>query len=253
MTRLYKIAIPVMMFLIACILILLFYNGILWFNNPSEKEYPVKGVDVSAYQGTIDWDVLAKQEITFAFIKATEGSSHQDSRFEENWKNAQKTSLRIGAYHFFSYDSDGYSQAQNFISTVPVLEGALPPVVDIEFYGENKKNPPSKEAVLPILNTFLAQLEEHYGEKPILYATMKSYDLYLSGEYQEYPLWIRNVLRFPKLPDEQKWSFWQYSHRERLEGYQGVEKFIDMNVWNGTTESFQNYANSGKMEGVNTF
>ena len=61
---------------------LLFWNGILLINNPDETEYPVRGVDVSAYQGEIDWTILANQNIDFAFIKATEGSSFVDKRFE---------------------------------------------------------------------------------------------------------------------------------------------------------------------------
>ena len=52
----------------------LFYNGVVLFNNPSNMEFPVRGVDVSSYQGTIDWNVLASQNIQFAFIKATEGN-----------------------------------------------------------------------------------------------------------------------------------------------------------------------------------
>ena len=73
----------------------------------------------------------------FAFLKATEGSSLQDVRFAQNWANAQAAGVRVGAYHFFSYDSPGETQADNFISAVPVTPGALPPVVDIEFYGDN--------------------------------------------------------------------------------------------------------------------
>ena len=225
----------------AIVLGCLLYFGMLQLNRPSEEQYPVRGVDVSAYQGEIDWPTLSKQGVHFAFIKATEGSSHVDARFARNWEQAQKTSLRIGAYHFFSFDSAGQTQAENFIKTVPQTEGMLPPVVDLELYGEKKKNPPDKDRVLPELETMLALLEEAYGRKPILYTTAKSYRLYLAEGFAEYDIWIRDVLRKPKLPDGRAWTFWQYTDRARLEGYQGEERYIDLNVFCGTEAEFEAY------------
>ncbi len=64
------------------------YRGYLLFNNPSPEKYPVTGVDLSHYQGEVDWERLSQEPITFAYIKATEGSSHVDSRFAQNWEGA---------------------------------------------------------------------------------------------------------------------------------------------------------------------
>lgn len=86
---------------------LLIYHGVILLNNPSETEYPVRGVDVSSYQGEIDWGVLSAQNLDFAFIKATEGSSMVDPCFAYNFSEAQKCDISVGAYHFFSYDSPG--------------------------------------------------------------------------------------------------------------------------------------------------
>lgn len=72
------------------------------------------GVDVSTYQGDVDWPALRAQGVDFAFIKATEGSSLQDRQFSANWENAQAAGVRVGAYHFFSYDSPGETQADQF-------------------------------------------------------------------------------------------------------------------------------------------
>ena len=113
---------------------IMLWNGIIFLNNPSKEEYPVRGVDVSSYQGEIDWKTLSEQDIQFAFIKVTEGSSFTDPNFAENYSNAQKTKLRIGAYHFFSYDSSGKTQAENFIKTVPISDNMLPPVVTGEYF-----------------------------------------------------------------------------------------------------------------------
>jgi len=225
-------------FIIPAVILPLVYTGIVRLNRPSEEKYPVRGVDVSYYQGDIDWNVLAGQDIDFAFIKATEGSAHTDPKFAENWKNAAQTGLYIGAYHFFSYDSSGAAQAENFINTVTPTENILPPAVDIEFYGDKNKNPPSREETRVILDELLEKLETHYGRKPIIYATGKSYKLYISGGYVDYPIWIRDVYLTPSLPDNRSWTFWQFSNKEKLDGYNGEEKYIDMNVFCGSEEEF---------------
>lgn len=220
----------------------LFLHGYIRLN-PSERKYPVRGVDVSSYQGDIDWQVLSGQEIDFAFIKATEGSGFADRYFEYNYTEALKTDLRVGAYHFFSYDSGGDTQAENFIKTVPKADNMLPPVVDVEFYGDKADNPPSREYVEKELKTMLNRLEENYGLKPIIYATKKSYNLYLSGDYEEYDIWIRDMLFYPSLNDGREWTFWQYTDKGKLDGYYGEEKHIDMNVFNGTLEELKKYCN----------
>lgn len=217
---------------------IMLWNGIIFLNNPSIDEYPVRGVDVSSYQGKIDWKTLSEQDIQFAFIKATEGSSFVDPNFSENYSNAQKTNLRIGAYHFFSYDSSGKTQAENFIKVVPISDNMLPPVVDVEFYSDKEQNPPNSKDVDKELNAFLQEIEKYYKKKPIIYATGKSYDMFISGKYNDYNIWIRNILSYPSLSDNKQWTFWQYTDRAVLDGYSGDEKFIDMNVFNGGKEDF---------------
>ncbi len=219
----------------------LLWNGVILLNNPSKDRYPVRGVDVSSYQGDIDWQVLSTQGIDFAFIKATEGSSFVDPRLPDNHTGAQKTGLSVGFYHFFSYDSAGASQAENFIRNVTPFVGMLPPVVDVEFYGSYGKEPKPREDVTPQLTDMLTALEAHYGLKPILYATETSYKLYLEGDFDEYDIWIRDVLTEPSLSDGRAWTFWQYTNREKLDGYRGKETYIDMNVFHGDRETFLSY------------
>ena len=217
------------------------FGGIPRLNAPSAKQYPVRGVDVSVYQGRIDCDTLAEQGISFAFIKATEGSGSEDPNFQRNWGQARQSGLRVGAYHFFSFDSGGDTQAENFIRAVEPVEGMLPPVVDVELYGEKKRDPPARETVTEQLSLLLGRLEEHYGQRPILYATGSAYDRYLTGGFEGYDIWIRNVYWTPQLKDGRDWTFWQYTDRARLAGYEGEEPFIDMNVFNGTPEEFAVY------------
>lgn len=213
--------------------------GIIQFNNPSMINYPVRGVDVSSYQGDIDWQVLSSQNISFAFIKATEGSSFVDDKFLYNWNEAIDTKLKIGAYHFFSYESSGINQAEHFIATVPLLKNTLPPVIDIEFYGKFEKSPVDSEIVNLELKNMLNRLEEYYGTKPIIYSTEKSYDLYIKDKFEEYPQWARSVYTSLSYINSSKWTFWQYTNREKLYGYNGKEKYIDMNCFNGTNNEFE--------------
>ena len=138
----------------------------------------------------------------------------------------------VGAYHFFSYDSPGETQADNFIATVPVTAGALPPVVDIEFYGDIAEGPAhdragGRDPEAPSWPGW----RRTYGAKPILYVTERSYQLYIKGKYDSYPLWVSRPLL---APIEKDWSFWQYSHSARLEGYAGAEERIDLNVFGET-------------------
>ena len=221
-------------------LALLRWRGLILFSHEANPEqWEVFGVDVSSYQGTVDWPVLAEQGVDFAFLKATEGSALQDSRFAVNWAEARAAGIRTGAYHFLSYDSPGETQADNFISVVPAAEDALPPVVDIEFYGEYLENPPEKERVASILRPLLERLEEHYGVKPILYVTYRSYYRYLAGSgYGDYPIWCSSPTVFPLVPG---WDFWQYSHTAQLDGYQGSQRNIDLNIFRGSAAQFRQF------------
>lgn len=216
----------------------LIYQKKIVINHPSEEEYPIRGVDVSYYQGEIDWQVLAGEEVEFAFIKATEGSSHTDVKFEENWEASGKTDLKRGAYHFFSFESSGEAQGKHFISVVPRETGMLAPVVDIEFYGDRFYDRPNVEETRKELQSLLDTLEAYYGVKPIIYATESSYSAYVRGAFDDYPLWIRNVYFSPNMGMPGKWTFWQYDSEARLAGYSGEEENIDLNVFCGSLEEW---------------
>ncbi len=214
----------------------LFLLGVIRINTPSVVDYPVRGVDVSEYQGAIDWTVIERQNIQFAFIRATEGSGYVDATFAANWDAVAGTDILAGAYHFFSFDSGADTQAANFMAAVPVDRPMLPPVVDVELYGKHRQNPPEAEVVRQELSEMLRLLEDYYGVKPILYATQKAYILYLADHFEGHPIWIRDVFFTPHLPDEREWAFWQYSDKGQLDGYAGEEKYIDLNVYAGSPD-----------------
>ena len=201
-----------------------------WFVN--EKSSTI-GVDLSSYLADVDMNALKEQGIAFVYIKATEGTAHQDSRFTENWRNAQEAGLLSGAYHFFSYDSPGATQAENYIRVVGTdLTGRLLPVVDVEYYGDKEQNPPRKEDVVKELSVYLDALETQYGVKPMIYTRSDIYDKYLKGTFDSYPYWISSLYTPLKWNYHGDWYIWQYLNRGILEGYEGGEKYIDLNVLN---------------------
>ena len=219
----------------------LLWTGAVHANNPSMTHYPVRGVDVSAYQGVIDWPVLARQDIRFAFLKATEGGTFVDDRFAANLAGANAAGLSVGAYHFFSFESPGATQADNVIRTVPAPDLSLPVVVDLESYGEFGLNPAPTDDVRRELGVLLDRLRAAYGRRPIVYATAESYDRYLAGAFGDVDIWIRDTWREPALSDGRAWTFWQFSDRHRLAGYAGEEPFIDLDVFAGSVAEWEAY------------
>lgn len=227
---------------IICLAVVLFLAVSKKLNIFFAKKYPLRGIDVSHYQSEIDWQMLKKQEIEFVYIKATEGSSYVDKKFKKNWKGVQSAGITAGAYHFFSFDSSALSQAKNFIKTVGNLSGKLVPMVDVEYYADKENNSPDEKYVVAQLQEFLDILEEKYGKKPIIYTTYKVYHKYIQKEFGQYPLWIRNVY-YPPSDIDRKWQFWQYSDIGNIKGIKGD---VDLNVFYGTMEEFEQFIYSGK-------
>lgn len=221
-------ALVVLLFL----LILAVRHKIIFINDFFVADSDVRGVDISSYQMNVDMKKLAEQNVQFAYIKATEGSSYVDNYFEQNWDNIAEAGIPAGAYHYFSYDADGESQAYNYITTVGKdLTGRLIPAVDMEYAGENSR-PPVKSVVVEELKKFNAIIEEEYGVKPIIYAQKDYYDAYLRDDFADYPHWVRSVYYPASWDNGDDWLVWQYKDRGELEGYSGGEKYIDLNVLN---------------------
>ena len=207
----------------------------------------VKGVDVARFQGEIDFSRLAEQGIEFVYIKATEGTAFTDDGFVSNWKNAEESGLIAGAYHFFSFDSPGKTQAENYIKTVGSLEGRLIPAVDVEMYRARMGDPPAKEDVVRELRVFMDAIFGEYGVYPVLYSTRSFYADYLKDDFSSCPRWVRNIYYPVWVEVGDGWTVWQYCDRGMLEGYDGVEIYIDLDVIKDRN-TFENmkYDNIGK-------
>ena len=193
----------------------------------STDRYEVVGVDVSHYQGAIDWDELAADGHDFAFIKATEGKELKDKAFFANWTLAGKTGMRRGAYHFFRPEIKAEQQARNYFAAVQLAPGDLPPVIDVEDLGKLS----AKQLVSRV--TRLAEMMEiRYGVKPIIYTGQNFYNRYLAGQFDDYPLWLaRYDADEPVTVCGREYHFWQYTDRGKLPGIHGR---VDQNVFLGT-------------------
>jgi lysozyme len=208
-------------------LLLLAGGGLLFwrFYDPGWR-YEVKGVDVSHHQGEIDWVALADDNVSFAYIKSTEGSDWVDSRFAENWQAAGETGITRGAYHFFTLCTSGAAQAGHMVSIVPTEPGTLPPAIDLEFAG-NCSARPTVDEFRDELDAFLTVLTDHYETKPVIYTNAEFYREYLSTDPPDVTWWIQTPLLEPW--GEPEWTIWQHTQGRK----DGVDGDIDRNVFRG--------------------
>jgi lysozyme len=204
----------------------LIWEGILIPNQPPRSRYPIRGVDISHHNGSIDWRAVAADGYAFAYIKATEGANWRDARFTTNWTASGQAGIIRGAYHFFSPHSPGNRQAENYVATVPREPGCLPPVIDAEFDPDRTRM--TLEQFLAELGVLSRRLEQHYGAAPILYTTPQFHTHYLQGRPIA-RLWARAIVTWPATEAE-NWLFWQYSSRGKV---QGIEGPTDLNVFRG--------------------
>lgn len=199
--------------------------------------YEVHGIDISHYQGKIDWETLSRNRHTefplcFIFLKATEGGDHGDDTFAQNFGEARKYGFIRGAYHYFIPKTDADKQADFFIRTVQLEKGDLPPVLDVETIGKKQSPQELKTAV----KTWLDKVESHYGVKPILYTSYKFKERYLNDSvFNTYPYWIAHYY-VDSVRYEGKWNFWQHTDVGTVPG---IEKEVDLNVFNGALEELQ--------------
>ena len=198
--------------------------------------YSIYGIDISFYQGRIDWSAVNKMKvkddsITFAFIKATEGVTRTDAHFYDNWKAIKKTTLLRGAYHFFIPWRTGKSQAEHFLSVVNFQKGDLAPVLDFEKVG-NK----SKTKIIKEIKSFCEEIEKNHHIKPIIYTNLKLYRDYIQGNFDDYPLWIAYYNPDNTEINKHDWLFWQFTEKGKVNGISGT---VDFNVFQGRYGKFE--------------
>ncbi|MES2484351.1 MAG: glycoside hydrolase family 25 protein [Bacteroidota bacterium] len=202
----------------------------------SRHKDKVFGLDVSHYQGRINWGGVDRTKgefpLDFVFIRATAGYNTTDAEFDRNWANAKDGGFICGAYHYYRPNENSVKQAENFIKNVKLRKGDLPPVLDIEKIPKAQ----SMDSLKSGLKRWLNKVEKHYGVRPIIYSGESFYTDFLKKEFKGYNLWIANYSFFE---DEirPEWLFWQFTDKASVKGIAGS---IDVNIYNGSLEQLQN-------------
>jgi len=193
------------------------------------------GLDVSQYQGEIDWTqmhtIYDVYPINFVFIRSTMGSFNTDKKFDYNWIGAKENGLIRGAYHFYRPDENSTAQAQNFIKTVKLEDGDLPPVLDIETMPKTQ----SMERLIEGLKNWCTLIEEHYNIQPIIYTSDKYYEDFLRQHFEGYTIWIANYNFFVEKM-KPHWNFWQFTEKGQIKG---TKYKVDVNIYNGTVDGLK--------------
>ncbi len=214
----------------------------------------VHGIDVSNWQGNIDWNNVANDGQVYAWAKASEGMTYQDPQFINNMTNGLNAGVVMGAYHFARPDNNlATEDASNFLSSAGAYIGAgfLPPVLDLE-------NPYSNGQSIVLTDLFtsnelsswvmewMSTVETQTGITPIIYVN-GNYANYLNSSVNNYGLWFAQ-------PDESltppvnigvwdDWLFKQYSWWGEVPGIIGD---VDLNIFNGSISEFN------ELIGINT-
>jgi Lyzozyme M1 (1,4-beta-N-acetylmuramidase) len=202
---------------------------------------PIHGIDVSKWQGTIDWNAVKAAGTKFAFIKATEGGDHIDDRFRENWVNAARAGVPRGAYHFVFWCRSAEEQAEWFRRNVPADPDALPPVLDVEWNGSSRNCPKKvpREQAIQMMHVMLDAMQAHTGKRPIIYTDITFHLEVLEREFQDYPFWIRSTAAEPHHRyNARRWTFWQFTTTGRVPGIRGD---VDRNAFYGSEDDWKTF------------
>lgn len=189
-----------------------------------KSEYPVRGIDISAHNGVVDFQAVRASGMEFVLVKATEGNGFKDSRFVDNVREARRAGLKVGAYHFFRFDASGVTQAINFMHSIRGRKLDLPAVVDLEEWTNPSSVP--DDTVAARLDDMLRHLRCN-GYDVLIYTNKDGYERFVKGRFSDYPLWLCS---FSRIDESDDWVLWQYSHRGEVSG---VDGHVDMNVFRG--------------------
>ena len=204
----------------------------------------ILGVDVSYWQGKINWAKMKPAGAEFAFIRAGQGFG-KDTRFAENWAGA-RNSLPRSAYHFFDYRASPAQQAQTFLGWLGGDRGEMPPTLDWEKNTYWPEDMPTGAAALAIIKAWVDEVKRRDGRLPIFYSNPSHIAALgvIPDWLRELPLFIANYgVSKPSFTGWGNWTFWQYAlgkGRGPEFGTTGLD--IDLDYFNGTVEQLRAFA-----------
>lgn len=195
----------------------------------------VYGIDVSRFQGTIDWQPVADAGVVYAYIQISRSVTDLDAKFDFNWRRAKEVGILRGAYQRFQPDQDVARQAQIFLDTLgPFEAGDLPPMLDVEDDGGL-----APAQIADAVQRWMDIVEPAVGVKPLIYTGYYFWKDKVAADFSAHPLWIANYgAECPLVPAAwTRWSFHQYSSTARVPGI--TENTVDVNKFNGTLEELK--------------
>lgn len=204
-------------------------------------EGDVIGIDISHYQGDVEWEYLSfyidkerklhrspskktkPRQVDFVIAKATQGANNRDSHYNRYKAGAREQNIQWGAYHFYSYQASATAQADNFIKTARLQSGDMTPILDVEPY---QNTLPPKDSVL----RWLQVVEKYYGMKPIIYTSENCYLTYFS-EYKPFNKYSYWIARYGGREPSRHHIMWQYCENGKVAGVSGP---VDIDIFRGT-------------------
>lgn len=197
-------------------------------------EFPVKGIDVSAHNGVIDFEAAKADTVAFVLIKATEGTDFSDAMFERNYKGARDAGLKVGAYHYFRFDTPGHLQAYHFLSAVEGKRLDMPLAVDVEEYGNAEDFEASRVAAEL---RAMADVMAASGRRVMVYTNKQGLERYVEPAFPDSLPWL--WISSPSgRPAREGWTLWQHSHQGTVRGLRGP---VDLNTYAGTVADFESW------------
>lgn len=205
--------------LLSCILLVSILTVQVYAIEPSNKEI-YKGIDVSEWQGDINFKKVKEDGIDIVYIRAGQGFSYEDSKFERNYTEAKKYKLKIGVYHYVTARSEEEAkrQAAFFVSLLSRKEIDCKLAMDYEYFPNLSKTEINKIAI-----SFLREVERLSKKKTIVYSDAYNANNTFSGDVTNYPLWIAQygVERPQNNGNWKYWEGWQYTSRGIVDGIEG--------------------------------
>ena len=189
----------------------------------------LSGIDVSKWNGAINWASVAAAGTDFAFVRVSDGTANFDPRFAENLAGARAAGIPVGVYQFFRPNVSATAQADLLLENLGSLEpGDLPPVIDVEATGG--KTPAQITAAI---HTWVDRVEGALGVKPIVYSGRYFWqDNVKTSDFANYPFWIAHYTNnCPNLPSQ--WSDWEFHQYTESGSVGGVSGNVDRNHFNG--------------------
>jgi lysozyme len=212
-----------------------------WTSNPitvCAGGTTVEGVDVSEFQGSINWTAVHNSGRDFAITRVSDGTGHLDPTFKTNWAGIKAAGMVRGVYQFFEGTESGTAQADLLIQQVGTLEaGDLPPVADVEVL-----DGASGSQLISNLAAWVAEIKAKTGRTPIIYTAPGFWNgLPSTGQFGSEVLWVANwQVNCPDTPTPwTAWKFWQYDDGTTTPNVPGISGGVDKDKFNGSLAQLQ--------------